>query len=79
MRKVEKNCEKGRSENAKLGTENHKTHDVKPKTQDGILNYPLSPFLCAGWSFNKFSNLRWGRRSDISAYYPLVRWRLSFY
>jgi len=34
MRSSEKMCGKQRSENAELGTENRKTHDVKPTTLD---------------------------------------------
>lgn len=34
MKKVEKVCRKQRLKNAELGTENHKTHDVKPKTEN---------------------------------------------
>ncbi len=34
MKKVEKKSGKQRLKNAELGTENHKTHDVKPKTEN---------------------------------------------
>jgi len=34
MRKRKNMCGKQRSENAELGTENRKTHDVKPMTLD---------------------------------------------
>jgi len=34
MKKVEKKSGKQRLKNAELGTENRKTHDVKPRTED---------------------------------------------